>query len=138
MNIEQLKFDLVRDEGFRSCAYQDTMGYWTIGVGRNVDKRGGGISMEEAMVLLDNDIDAVRGQLDAVFPWWTGMSEPRQRVLANMCFELGIGRLKGFTATLLAMQEGRWDDAVDEMKDSKWYNEAKGRADRLVDQMRKG
>jgi lysozyme len=43
--IEQL----TREEGKRRSAYQDHLGYWTIGVGRLIDARkGGGLSDEES------------------------------------------------------------------------------------------
>ena len=52
-----LKSQLLREEGAESCAYQDSLGFWTIGVGRLIDSRkGGGLSNEEIDFLLENDI----------------------------------------------------------------------------------
>ena len=55
---QKLKDLLKLHEGFKSSVYQDTEGYWTIGIGRMVDpKLGGGISLDEAEYLLENDIN---------------------------------------------------------------------------------
>lgn len=54
----ELTKQLRRDEGEVLSAYQDHLGYWTIGVGRLIDKRkGGGLTSEESDYLLGNDID---------------------------------------------------------------------------------
>ena len=63
--------ELERDEGRVLHAYQDSRGFWTIGIGRLIDKRkGGGISNEEADLLKRNDIARFKRDLDRVAPWW--------------------------------------------------------------------
>src|SRR3546814_6643626 len=48
---------LNREEGRIPHAYQDSVGYWTIGVGRLIDKRKGGrLTNVEIDMLLANDI----------------------------------------------------------------------------------
>ena len=50
---------LEAEEGRKRSAYQDHLGYWTIGVGRLIDRRkGGGLSPDEIDYLLTNDIRA--------------------------------------------------------------------------------
>ena len=58
MSPDTLMEDLVRDEGLRLELYQDSVGKWTIGVGRNLDDVG--ISEDEAMYLLRNDISRAK------------------------------------------------------------------------------
>ena len=48
------------------------------------------------------------------------MSEGRQLVFANMLFNLGLARFKGFKGMLARAKEGRYSEAADEMVDSKW------------------
>ena len=60
--------DLIHHEGKRNTVYSDTMGIPTIAVGRNL--RDVGLSEDEIMYLLDNDIDRVENQLDTYFSWW--------------------------------------------------------------------
>src|SRR3546814_8754747 len=48
---------IYREEGRIPHAYQDSLGYWTIGVGRLIDKRKGGrLTNVEIDMLLANDI----------------------------------------------------------------------------------
>lgn len=136
MNRDELRSMLVLHEGLRLHPYQCTAGKTTIGVGRNLDDRG--ITQDEAMYLLERDIDAVEADLDARMSWWRDMTPARQAVLADMCFNLGIGRLSGFVNTLKAMREGRYDDAAKGMLDSLWAQQVGNRAQRLARMMRDG
>jgi lysozyme len=51
MNTKEL---LIKHEGIRFTPYKCSMGRWTIGIGRNLSDKG--ITKEEALYLLDNDI----------------------------------------------------------------------------------
>ncbi len=134
--------DLMLDEGTgpmkhgRLLAYQDTMGIWTIGFGRNVQERG--ISVDEAHTLLANDVDDVLDEMARVYPWALKMNAVRQRVLANMLFNLGLAKLSGFVHTLAAMREGRYADAAEGMLASKWARQVGKRAERLAREMATG
>lgn len=131
--------ELRRDEGVVRHAYQDSLGYWTIGVGRLIDRRrSGGLSEDEIDLLLANDVARVEAGLDARAPWWRGLDPVRRRVLANMAFNLGVEGLLGFRNTLRAVREARWDDAADGMLRSKWAGQVGARATRLAAMMRDG
>lgn len=134
--------DLMLDEGTgpmrhgRLLAYQDTVGVWTIGFGRNLQDRG--LSMQEAHDLLNNDVEDVLDEMARVYPWALKMNAVRQRVLANMLFNLGLAKLSGFVHTLRAMREGRYQDAADGMLASKWARQVGKRAERLAREMATG
>jgi lysozyme len=131
--------ELLRDEGFVAHAYQDSLGWWTIGIGRLIDKRkGGGITKEEALYLKRNDIARFKKELDHRQPWWRTLDPVRQRVILNMTFNMGVGWLDSFVNTTKAIREGRWDDAAEGMLASGWAKQVKGRADRLAAMMRTG
>ncbi len=136
MNHTALKDQLIAHEGLRLKPYADTVGKLTIGVGRNLDDAG--ISTHEAMLLLDHDIEAVEDDLDQRMPWWRGLTETRQLVLADMCFNLGIARLQGFKNTLAAIHSGDYEAAADGMLASKWAGQVGKRAHRLARMMREG
>jgi lysozyme len=136
MNIEELRSQLIEYEGIRLKPYTCPAGKLTIGVGRNIQDLG--ISHSEAIYLLDNDIKRVISQLDAVLPWWRGMDEVRQRVLADMCFNMGITRLMSFKKTLAAMEAHDYRTAALEMEDSKWFTQVGRRGVALVAMMRTG
>lgn len=136
MDIKKLTEELTRDEGSKLFPYKDTKGVLTIGVGRNLEANG--ISKEEAEFLLQNDIRIVEMALDRTLPWWRSMGEVRQRVLANMTFNMGIGTMLKFHNTLAAMEDGDWVRAVAGMKNSLWAQQVGARADRLIKMMLEG
>lgn len=133
--IDQLK----RDEGFRSSAYRDHLGYLTIGIGRLIDeRRKGGISEDEAEYLLENDIRRVTSALRSTIPWIDGIDSARRGVLVNMAFQLGVNGLLAFKRTLAHVQAGSYAAAASEMLQSDWAKQTTERAERLATQMMTG
>jgi len=126
-------------EGFRAHAYRDSLGFLTIGIGRLVDeRRGGGISREEARTLLLHDLQAVFDGLDQRLPWWRDLDEIRKHVIVDMAFNLGVGGLLKFRTTLEAVKSGCWDEAAKGMLKSRWAGQVGRRARRLAAMMRTG
>lgn len=132
--------ELTRDEGEVLKVYDDKTGNLlhtgmtiggnpTIGIGRNL--AGQGISAAEASYLLTNDIQTATAALDANLPWWENLDPVRQRVMVNMCFNMGIAGLMGFPHFLAAMQASDWQTAAAQMQQSNWWNEVGQRAVRL-------
>lgn len=141
LNRTALAADLIRDEDEILHAYQDSEGYWTIGVGQLIDKRKGGkISQAASRFMLQESITEKIADLDKYLPWWRELSEVRQRVLVNMCFNMGIGNTKkgllSFRNTLAAIKDGRYDDAARGMLASKWARQVGDRAKRLAYMMK--
>lgn len=136
---ELLLAEIKRDEGVIPHAYQDSLGYWTIGVGRLIDKRKGGrLTPAEIDYLLSNDIDEKVADLDKVAPWWRQLSPVRKRVMINMTFNMGIGWLTTFKNTVANIRTGNYEAAAKGMLASKWAKQVGPRADRLAEMMRKG
>lgn len=152
---DQMRKELVRDEGLRLKTYRCTAGYLTIGVGRNLDANGIyanekiygislagaksiGITHSQAMRMLDNDIDIVEADLDRNLPWWRTLDPVRQRVMVNMAFNLGITRFLKFKNTLRFIRNGEYQRAANGMKHSLWYRQVKSRAVRLQTMMATG
>lgn len=132
---ERLRAQLMLHEGLRRFPYVDTVGKLTIGVGRNITDVG--ISEDEAMYLLDNDIDECIQDL-ATFTWFPDLDSIRQRVLIDMRFNLGPSRFRGFRNTLAAVARGDYRAASNGMLRSLWAQQVKGRAVRLAAMMREG
>lgn len=127
---------LVDHEGMRRKPYRCTAGKLTIGVGRNLDDRG--ISPDEAMYMLANDIRDSRRELSAAFSWFDKLDEVRQAVLIDMCVNLGLSRLQGFRNTLALIGVGKYEAAAQEMLNSKWAEQVGRRAQRLSRMMATG
>lgn len=136
MDLAALLDELVRDEGLRLKPYKDTVGKLTIGVGRNLDDVG--ISEAEAKHLLENDVARTVAALDRALPWWATLDEVRQRVVLNLAFNMGVGKLLEFKNTLAAMQAGNYVGAANGMLASKWATQVGARAKRLAKMMATG
>jgi lysozyme len=136
LNRELLKDELKRDEGLRLKPYRCTAGKLSIGVGRNLDDVG--ISETEALVLLDHDIEKVIAQLNYHLAWWHKLSEPRQRVLINMTFNMGIGTVLTFKKTLALIETGKYPESAKAMLQSRWAKQVGERANRLAKIMELG
>ena len=140
--LDQLK----RHEGLRLEAYVCPAGALTIGYGHNLDqhpvpnvgREGDRISRAEADKLLELDVKACGRELDSAFPWWRKLNEPRQAVLLNMAFNMGLPSLREFERMWTALASENYMRAADEMLDSKWKSDVKGRACELAAQMQAG
>lgn len=136
---DKLITQLRRDEGEILSAYQDHLGYWTIGVGILIDQRkGGGLLPEESEFILQNRVRQRREAVAKAFPWFSTLDEARQGVLLNMSYQLGVDGLKGFKNTMEAVRLGNYDKASEMMLLSKWASQTPERAKRLAKQMRTG
>lgn len=139
MDKARLKTQLIADEDEVLHAYTDSLGFTTIGVGRLIDKRkGGGISHDESMYLLDNDIRRVYAELTTALPWVQHQNDARQNALLNMAFQLGTEGLLEFKLTLAYIQGGHYEMAAQEMLMSKWARQTPERAKRASEAIRSG
>lgn len=129
---------LTGHEGKRAKPYKCTAGKLTIGIGRNLDDRG--LSEDEIQYLFANDLRQAEGdaKLAVGHATYVNLSAARQAVLVDMAFNLGHARLVGFQNTLLAVRQGRYDDAAQGMLKSKWAQQVGARAVRLADMMKRG
>lgn len=131
--------DLKQEEGLKLVAYQDHLGFWTIGYGRLIDERkGGGISEAEAEYLLRNDVAKVTSALAAQCQGWVDMPDNIRRATANMAFQLGINGVLAFKKMWAALRSKDWDEAAKHALDSKWAKQTPNRAKRVADLIRKG
>ena len=137
--IENLIEQLKRHEGLVLHAYTDHLGFWTIGYGRLIDqRRGGGLSEEEAELLLRNDVARVTKEVERRLPWVRGLSDTRCQALCNMAFQMGVSGLLGFRNMLTAMEQGQFDRAAAEALDSRWAKQTPSRAAEVAKMIRSG
>lgn len=160
-SMHKLVAELTRDEGLRLQTYRCTARKLTIGIGRNLDDVGisesearifgctsaaqalalvkrDGVTRLQAESLFANDIVGCERDLDRKLRWWRNLDDVRQRVLLNMCFNLGISRLLGFRNTLRMVEHREFEDAAAGMLQSLWARQVGDRALRLSAMMRTG
>lgn len=123
----------------RHLAYRCPAGYWTIGIGRNIDPENGiGLSDDEVDYLLSNDVTRVVKELGSAFTWFSDLDEVRRDALIDICFNIGLPRLKGFEKALASMAEGSYDTASLHFLDSRWATQVGERSQRLATMIKTG
>ena len=135
----RLREMLKRHEGVRTHAYEDHLGYVTVGVGRCLDENVGlGLSDEEIDYLLMNDIHTCRRELESAYDWFEDLDSVRQEALIDLSFNIGQTRLRGFVKALGHMADGNYTEAGDEFYDSKWATQVGDRALEICQMIKSG
>jgi lysozyme len=141
---DRLKKLLSLHEGRVAHAYQDSLGWWTIGVGHLIDARKGGKLPEHIIdALLDYDIKTKTETLLRVAPWVVGLDEVRRVALIDMAFNLGPGIFNQHSRAFWprfnnALRRADWGAASDIMLNTKWAKQVGARARRLAGMVRRG
>jgi lysozyme len=144
-NLIVLDAELKRDEGEVLHVYDDAndkpivkgsvvAGVPTGSIGVNLTF----LFPEESAFLYRSRRDRAIAALLADHPWVGGIDAVRQRVLANMAYNLGEAHLDTFHDVLAYAKEGRYGLAAAAMESSLWYREVGARAVRLVAMMQNG
>ena len=137
--MEKLLAMLKRHEGVESHAYECSEGKITVGVGRNIDQKGGmGLSDDEIDYLLQNDIERVIKELSSEYSWFNSLDDVRKDAIVDISFNLGQTRLRLFKRALAAMDSGDYKEAATEFLDSRWAKQVGGRALELTDMISSG
>ena len=124
--IEDIKQMLLKHEGMRTFPYKCSEGKLTIGVGKNLEANG--ITEEEAMYLLDNDIKRVTDNLDKMWPIWRQLPPKAQMVSIDATFQMGISGWMNFRHTRALMEMGCFLEASEEILRSKYAIQTPNRA----------
>jgi lysozyme len=131
--MREIEEQLIKHEGLRQKPYEDTVGKLTIGIGRNLEDKG--ITKDEAIYLLKNDI--IESKMDLInYDWFNKLSDNRKNVLIDMRINLGLGGLLSFKKMIKALKENNFEEAANEMENSKWYHQVGRRSDHLVQMMK--
>lgn len=118
MDADKLRASLIKHEGRKRYPYLDTARKITIGIGHNLSDRG--LSDQIIEAIFAEDLGSVIADLNHRIPWWTTQDEVRQRVLAELCFNMGIERLCLFVRMLEAMRGKDYSAAARELLESRW------------------
>lgn len=133
---QKLRGLLTAHEGCKLFPYTDTTGNLSIGIGRCLTTRG--ISNTEAFYLLDDDISYFYGKLLHYCDFFVKLNENRQLALIDMCFNIGLQGFLNFTKMISALERGDYEEASNEMINSKWAEQVGERATCLANIIRTG
>ena len=144
MNLDQLRMELEYDEGCKYEIYLDHLGLPTFGIGHLVTEDdpehgqevGTAVSEERVIEVFEKDVQVTIDECKKLYEDWFDLPEEAQLIIANMMFNMGRPRLSQFKGMKRGVDARDWNQAADEMVDSKWYRQVTNRADRLVTRMR--
>jgi len=118
-------------EGFVDHVYQDHLGKDTIGYGTLMP-----LTKEECELLLVHRLEIMKTSLNNSKYIVEKLSEKRQDILYEMCYQMGVQGVLGFKNMWIALESGDYREASIQMLDSKWAREdTPERALRLAQKM---
>lgn len=141
---ERLRKMLTLHEGRVAHAYQDSLGYWTIGIGHLIDKRKGGKLPDHIIDgLFYHDLKEHTELLFKVNPWALQLDEVRKAVLIDMIFNLGPEPFnddgyKDWPVFEQQVKTGQYAAAAKNMRGTLWAKQVGKRAERLATMMETG
>ena len=144
MDIDQLRRELDQDEGCIYEVYLDHLGYPTFGIGHLITNRdreygwsvGTDVAEDRVQEVFEEDVKTVLSDCKKLYNDFDELPEEAQLIIANMMFNMGYTRLSKFKGMKRGVDSRNWEEAADEMVDSRWYTQVTNRADRLVVRMR--
>ena len=140
MDTYRLREELANDEGCKYEVYLDHLGYPTFGIGHLITDDdpecgtsvGTEVSSDRVQEAFDSDIESVLSDCERLYVQFEHLPEEAQLIIANMMFNMGYTRLSKFKGMKRGVDARNWEEAADEMVDSRWYKQVSRRADRLV------
>ena len=143
MDIERLKEEIKADEGYKNEIYLDHLSLPTLGVGHLIKETdpefglevGTQIDDERVNELFEQDLNITLDECTLLYDDFYVLPEEVQLIIANMMFNLGRPRLSRFHKMKKAIDDRDWQEASNQMKDSKWYRQVTLRAERLCRRM---
>lgn len=144
MNKDKLRKELAEDEGCKYEIYLDHLGLPTFGIGHLITEHdpeygkpvGTVVEQERVQAAFNLDIAVTINDCHRLYKDFDDLPEEAQRVIANMMFNLGYPRLSKFKGMKAGVDARDWNEAADQMVDSRWYTQVPNRARRLVARMR--
>jgi lysozyme len=144
MDIEKLRDQLKIDEGCVNSVYLDHLNLPTVGIGHLVTEWddeygkpvGTEVSEDRVNELFDQDVQVTIDECKLLYNNFDELPEEAQQIIANMMFNMGRPRLSRFHKMKRAVDAGDWEEAGNQMKDSRWYDQVTTRAERLVERMK--
>ena len=119
-----------RHEWCRVKPYRDSEGILTVGYGRNLEAVL--FTQGEINLMFKNDWAWARQNAET-FIVYGHLNAARKGVLIEMIFQLGVRGVKKFKRFLGAARKGDYEQASDEMLDSKWHKQTPARCEELAD-----
>ena len=152
VSIEELMEFIKSNEGYSRIAYLDpNKKDWAVGVGFNLSRNDArtllknvganyDLVLRRKQALTDKQInellkyDVIKAMEDAskFTPNFDSLPKNAKIVLIDMTYNMGAGGLSKFKDLRNAIANNDFEAAAQEMRDSNWFNQVKGRGKKLV------
>lgn len=149
--VQQWRSELIDAEGFRTKAYKDSEGNWTVGVGRNLDanpltdkrmqwavKNVGSMHPQMAMRLFQEDSNRALVSAASIAQDY-GFEADTHTVLAvaDAVFQLGAGNtnkgMRSFQTTLARLADGGdFEEYAAGLRNTKWFKQTPKRVEAFI------
>lgn len=140
--LAKLAAILIKHEGEVLQPYQDSLGYWTVGIGHRINWLGRiryrKITHQTALKLLHADINQTLKGLNKKASWFRFLNESRQIAIADLAFNVGIKGFLGFEKMIAALKKQDYSTAAKELLKSKYAEQVGQRAKELAQIVRSG
>ena len=121
MNLDNLKKQIAKHEGYEPEVYKCPNGYDTIGYGFAIKDLY--MDKEVADLILDKKIRGILVSIESNDDWnewfWNKPKNVKE-VLINMIFQIGFSGVRKFKKTIQYIKDDNFLMASEEMLDSKW------------------
>jgi lysozyme len=142
--LNELRQELAEDEGCKYEIYLDHLGLPTFGIGHLITKEdkeygkevGTVIEQERVQQVFNLDMAVTIDDCMTLYSDFADLPDECQKIIANMMFNMGRPRLSKFKGMKAGVDARDWNEAADQMVDSRWYTQVPNRARRLVSRMR--
>ena len=141
--IDALKAEIEADEGRVNYVYLCPAGHPTFGVGHMIRQDdpevklqlGAPISERRVEEAFEQDVNDSLKDCRSLYPGFDALPEEVQQILGNMMFNMGLPRLSKFEKLRAAVLGSDWQEASEQMRDSKWHRQLPERSNRLIARM---
>ena len=141
MNIEKLKDEIQKEEGYRDTIYKDHLGFATIGYGHLVrpsDNFKEGVKYDRKRLLKVFDYDFQISYQDSMdLCKDLDIHDEAKEIIIHMCFQLGKPKTTKFKKMFEALRNKDYIEAGLQMESSLWYKQTPNRVMRLSEKMKK-
>ena len=133
---KSLKKFIESHEGYETHPYVCPAGKITIGIGHNLTDNG--LSHYIIGLILKEDIQIAKDDLDRLYPAWRALTQKRRWALVDMIFNLGSVKILSFVKFWKALDDEDYTEASIQMLDSRWARQVGHRAYTLSQMMDEG
>ena len=141
MNIEKLKDEIQKEEGYRDTIYKDHLGFATIGYGHLVrpsDNFKECVKYDRKRLLKVFDYDFQISYQDSMdLCKDLDIPDEAKEIIIHMCFQLGKPKTTKFKKMFEALRNKDYIEAGLQMESSLWAKQTQNRVMRLSEKMKK-